>query len=98
MASAARVLVIYDEGAEAADLDLAAVAQAFANDREDLFYHFAGFLFPKTDALVDQVHEIGFGHTLRRIDPHLQGCFVDVRVTQSVSRFQSDLTAKKTGG
>ena len=29
--------------------------RAFANDREDLLYHFAGFLFLKTDALVDQV-------------------------------------------
>ncbi len=83
IASAARVLVIYDEGSEAGDLDLAAVAQAVANDRKDCFDHFGGFLFRRTEALADQVREIGFGHALRRIDPHLEGCCVDVRVAQS---------------
>jgi hypothetical protein len=82
IASAVRAPVTYDEGAEAGDLDLAALAQAFANDGEDRFDHFAGFLFRRTDALVDQVHEIGFGHALR-IYPHSEGCCVDVRVAQS---------------
>ncbi len=77
------MLVIYDEGAKAGDLDLATVAQAFANNREDRFDHFPSFLFRRTDALVDQVHEIGFGHALLRIDPHLEGCCVDVRIAQS---------------
>jgi hypothetical protein len=63
------VLLIYGEGAKARDLDPATVAQALANNREDRFDHFAGFLFRRTDALADQVHEIGFGHALRRIGP-----------------------------
>jgi hypothetical protein len=62
---------------------LAAMAQAFANDREGCFDHFAGFFFRRTDALVDQVHEIGFGHALWRIAPYPEGCCVDVRLAQS---------------
>jgi len=75
--------VTYYESAEAGDLDLTSIAQTFANDREDSFDHFAGFLLRRTDALVDQVHEIGFGYASRRIGPTWRGCCVDARVAQS---------------
>jgi hypothetical protein len=98
IASAARVPVIYDEGAKAGDLDLATVAQAFANNREDRFDHFAGFLFWRTDALADQVHEIGFGHALRRISPPVRVAALTCALLRALSRCQSVQTAKKSRG
>ena len=47
------------------------------------------------NALADQVHEIGFGHAMWRIDLRLEGCGVEVRLLRGLSWFQSDQTAKK---
>src|SRR5579862_4199449 len=61
--------MVYHKAAEARNLDLAAGAQTIANDREDFFDDYPGFLFGKAYPLVDQVHEIGFGHAPRRTCP-----------------------------
>src|SRR5271166_4187335 len=70
VASAARMFVIDEKGAEAGNFHFLTVAQRIPDDREHRFDHFTGFLLRGAYSLVDQIYKIGFSHALRRNDPH----------------------------
>jgi hypothetical protein len=64
------MFLIYQEGAKAGNFHFLTMAQRIPDDREYRFDHVTGFLLRGAYPLVDQIHEIGFSHALRRNDPH----------------------------
>src|ERR1700691_3793810 len=61
--------MIYGEAPEARNLHLLPPAQAFLDYSKDRLHHLPRFLLRGANPLVDQFHEIGFGHALRRKIP-----------------------------